>query len=366
MKYLDEYRDGAIGERLLERLRQALPRPLQLMEVCGTHTVALFRSGLRDALPEGLTMLSGPGCPVCVTAQADLDRAVALARQPGVTLVTFGDMLRVPASRTSLEREKAAGWDIRVVYSPLDALAIAESNPRRQVVFYGVGFETTAPTVAHTLLEARRRGLANYFVLSVHKTVPGALAALLDGGDVRIDGFLCPGHVSTIIGTRPYEPVAQHYGISCVVGGFEPLDLLQALLMLVEQAACGEARVENQYRRAVREDGNLVAQRALAEVFEPCDVEWRGLGVIPGSGLRIRPELAAWDAERAFELEIEPPAPTHGCRCADVLRGALRPVECPLFAQACTPQRPIGPCMVSSEGACAAYFQYGRNWARGG
>ena len=330
------------------------------MEVCGTHTVAAFRSGLRSVLPETLRLVSGPGCPVCVTPVNYVDRAVAMASIAEVTVATFGDMVRVPGSTTSLERARAGGADVRVVYSATDALEIARRNPGRRVVFLGVGFETTAPGTAWTIQEARRDGVENFGVFCAHKTMPEAMAALASGGELRIDGFMCPGHVSTVIGARPYEFLARDFGVPCVITGFEPTDILEALLMLVTQRLEGRAEVEIQYARSVRPEGNPAARRLIDEVFEPCDVEWRGLGCIPGSGLRIRASFAAHDAERWFpDPEAPPPREHPGCICGDVLRGAREPAECPLFARVCTPDSPVGPCMVGAEGACAIWYKYG-------
>ena len=359
MKYLDEFRNSEVARALVESLRRRTARPVSLMEVCGTHTVSIFKHGLRGLLPENVTMLSGPGCPVCVTPNAEIDKAIALARMPQVILTTFGDMMKVPGSYASLNQAKAEGADVRVVYSALDALKIARNNLERSVVFFGVGFETTAPTTAASILEAQRMGLGNFFFLSVHKVVPPAMKALLDSGEVRIDGFLCPGHVSTIIGSAPYEFIAQQYGIPCVIGGFEPLDILQALDMLLAQIVAGEARVEVQYRRAVHREGNPVALKHMNSVFEAADAVWRGLGTIPGSGLRLRPQFKAIDAGSAFKVTTRPPKEAKGCRCGDVLRGAIRPADCSLFGRACIPEHPIGPCMVSSEGTCSAWYLYG-------
>jgi hydrogenase expression/formation protein HypD len=341
--------------RLAAELRaEALPG-LTFMEVCGTHTMAIARYGLRELLPEGMRLVSGPGCPVCVTAMADLDHALALTRLPEVTLATFGDLVRVPASRGTLAGERAAGADVRVVYSPRDAVEIAAAEPARQVVFAGIGFETTAPTVAAALLEARARGLRNFSLLSVHKTMPLPLKALLDLGETPISGFLLPGHVSVITGTACFEFLARDYGVSGVVAGFEPHDVLGALLTLVRQT---EPAIAIEYGRAVRPEGNVVARRLLEQVFEPSAADWRGLGVIPGSGLRLRPEYADADAARRFAVELEEPLEPAGCRCGEVLRGVTDPADCALFGRRCTPEDPVGACMVSSEGACAARYRY--------
>jgi hydrogenase expression/formation protein HypD len=358
--YTDQFRQGPVAAAFAARLRAHQGRPINLMEVCGTHTVAIFRHGIRDLLPPNVSMLSGPGCPVCVTANADLDKALALAATPGVTLCTFGDMLRVPGSESSLQKARAAGADVRVVYSPLDALKLAAGHPDRQIVFFGVGFETTAPTVAAALLDARRQTLPNFSVASVHKTVPLALRALLSAREVHVDGLLLPGHVSAIIGSHPYEFIAAEFGIPCVIAGFEPLDILQGLDMLLVQVSAGRARVEIAYTRIVRPGGNPAALAAMDEVFAPSDADWRGLGVIPGSGLALRPEWANMDAERRFPLHLPPTREHRGCRCGEVLRGVIRPPDCPLFGRVCSPDEPVGPCMVSFEGTCSAWYQYAR------
>ncbi len=359
MKFIDEYRDGEKARPILEEIHRLADRPLKFMEVCGTHTVSIARYGLRGILPETIQLISGPGCPVCVTSSGDLDRAVSLARIPGAAVATFGDMVRVPGSDSSLALERAAGRDVRVVYSPLDALRLAEENPGMKVIFLGVGFETTAPTVAATILEAKTRGVKNFFVFSAHKTVPLALRALLELGEVQLDGFLLPGHVSAIIGSRPYEFLSREYGMACAIAGFEPLDILQAILMLVRQVKTGKSSVEIQYKRGVNAAGNPKALEILAEVFEPADVEWRGLGPIPGTGLALRQEFAAMDAVRNFEISPATSRENPGCRCGEVLRGIIRPAQCPLFGRVCNPQNPVGPCMVSFEGSCAAAHKYG-------
>ena len=341
--------------RLAAELRSEARPGLTFMEVCGTHTMAIARYGLRQLLPGGVRLVSGPGCPVCVTAMADLDRVLAVARLPEVTLVTFGDLVRVPASRGSLAAARAAGADVRVVYSPADAVRIAAQEPARQVVFAGIGFETTAPTTAAALLEARAAALTNFSLMSLHKTMPLPLRALLDLGETDIGGFLLPGHVSVITGTGCYAFLAAEYGIGGVVAGFEAADVLEALLMLARQE---RPAIEIQYTRAVRPEGNEVAQRLLAQVFEPCDADWRGLGVIPGSGLALREEFAGADAARRFPVDPGPSLEPAGCRCGEVLRGVTDPADCALFGARCTPEDPVGACMVSSEGACAARYRY--------
>ena len=364
MRYVDEFRETKVAAGLLSDLRAVpLSAPATFMEVCGSHTMAVSRFGIRSLLPDTVRLVSGPGCPVCVTPLRHLDHALALSRLPGVTITTFGDLIRVPGTKTSLERERAAGADIRVVYSTLDALAMARRQPERHFIFLGVGFETTAPTVAAALLEADQEGLTNFSVLSDHKVMPPPMRALMEAPDVRVRGFLCPGHVSTVIGSGAYRFLADEYGASCVVAGFEPLDLLQALLMLARQAAEGRAEVENAYGRAVTPQGNPAARALLDRVFEPCDATWRGFGVIPGSGLSIRPRFAHLDAARLFEVEVPEGSDDPACRCPDVLRGMVTPPQCPLFARRCTPENPRGACMVSSEGTCAAYYRYERHRA---
>ncbi|HBD09600.1 MAG TPA: hydrogenase formation protein HypD [Syntrophobacteraceae bacterium] len=358
MKYLDEYRDPHLAEILLAALRRRSHRPLRLMEICGTHTVAIFRSGLRELLPDTIRLISGPGCPVCVTAAEDIDRAIWLARQPGVILATFGDLVRVPGSQSSLQRERSQGADVRIVYASFDAVEIARTHPDREVVLVGIGFETTAPTVAAAIQQAASAGLENFSVFAAHKLLPPAMEVLLQADDVHLDGFLCPGHVSTVIGAKAYEDVAERYGIPCVVAGFEALDVLQGIVMLVDQLENGRAEVEIQYRRAVSWDGNRQARLVMEEVFEPAESSWRGLGTIPNSGLRIRDDFRQLDATRRFALPRIRVAEHPGCRCGEVLRGVLQPIQCALFRKACTPEQPLGPCMVSSEGTCGAYFRY--------
>lgn len=349
----------------IHQLAKQIGRSIRLMEVCGTHTMTAFRSGLRSLLPPNVALLAGPGCPVCVTPDDFVDQAIAIARRPDAIITTFGDLLRVPGTESSLERERARGADIRVVYSPLDALALAAKHPGRKIVFLGVGFETTAPTVAWAIRKAACDGHANFLVLSAHRTMPPAMAALLRGGEVAIDGFLCPGHVSAIIGTRPYAFICRDYSLPCVVAGFEADDMLAAIEMLLKQLAEKRAQVENQYTRGVSADGNLEAQAIMEEVFEPCDAEWRGLGTIAASGLRIRAAYRAHDAQVVLAPRQAPttrpcvrPAKRPACLCGDVLRGAKLPTACTLFRTVCTPDTPVGACMVSSEGACAAYYRY--------
>lgn len=369
------FSDRSVAQALVRRLTEraaSLGRTVNLMEVCGTHTVAISRFGLRRLLPPQVKLLSGPGCPVCVTDQADIDLFLVLARQPGVIVTTFGDMIKVPGSETTLAAEKAQGRDIRIVYSPLDALAVAEANPDKLVVFYAVGFETTAPMVAAALELSVERSLTNFAIYPVHKTVPKALAALLAAPGVRIDGFILPGHVSAIIGAGAYKEITEQYGVPAVVTGFEGNDILLAIDMLLAQLAAGEARVEVEYRRAVSWEGNRTAQEILDRFFVPSDAAWRGIGVIPGTGLSLRPEYAHFDVRNRFDTaalaaKLPPPPPKlAGCACGEVLQGIKLPTECRLFGKACTPISPVGPCMVSSEGSCAAYYRYERHALPGG
>ena len=359
MKYVDEFRDVAVTKKLAERIRRAsVPhREHRFMEVCGTHTMAIFRFGLRGMLPANIKLLSGPGCPVCVTPNGYLDHAIAIAKLPDVIITTFGDMMRVPGSHSSLEKEKASGSAVKIVYSTEDALDIARRNPGKEVVFLGVGFETTVPTIASSILAAKKEGIMNYSVLSAHKTMPRALESIAASRDLRIDGFLLPGHVSVIIGTKPYEFLPVRYGVGAVVSGFEPVDILQSILMLLEQSSPG---VEVQYKRIIDPHGNPLARKIVSRVFEESSSEWRGIGDIKASGLRIRREFSSFDAASKFKVKVKPAVENKACICGMVLRGAKAPDECKLFGTRCTPDNPVGSCMVSSEGACAAYYKYGK------
>jgi len=350
---------------LVERIESLVTEPVSLMEVCGTHTVAISRFGLRSMLPPDLRLLSGPGCPVCVTPLVEIDRAIAVARTPGVIVTTFGDMMRVPGSESSLEAERAEGADVRILYSPLEALEIAEAEPASEVVFLGVGFETTSPTIAASVVAADRRGITNFSVLPFFKTVPNALDMLAALPGRALDGFICPGHVSAIIGADAYEPVARDRNLPCVVIGFEPLDILGGLVMLLEQVRAirdegARARVENQYSRAVRSEGNTAAQALLADVFQECDAEWREIGTIPGSGYEFSERYRSFDTRQRLTVDVPPPAGPTGCICGEIMLGLKLPIDCPLFAGRCTPRDPVGPCMVSTEGSCAAFYKYDR------
>ena len=352
------FKDPELARGLIETIHRLAPEHATLMEVCGTHTVAIARNGIRDLMPEGLRLASGPGCPVCVTCNRDIDTVIALARIPNVTITTFGDMTRVPGSTSSLLAEQAAGRSVEIVYSPLDALAFAKAHPEREVVFVGVGFETTTPLVAMAIKRAKAMGLSNFTVFAAHKNMPGALELLVGDPTLELDALILPGHVSTIIGAEPYRFLAEKYGIPGVITGFEPVDVLQGIAMLVRQLHEGRAEIEIAYARGVMPEGNPVALAAIDEVFETCTATWRGLGDIPGSGYRIRDEFANFDAVRRFEPDVEPTRDPKGCRCGDVLRARIAPNECPLFRTVCTPENPVGPCMVSSEGSCAAYYRY--------
>ena len=352
------FKDPKLARGLIETIHRLASEHATLMEVCGTHTVAIARNGIRDLMPEGLRLASGPGCPVCVTCNRDIDTVIALARIPNVTITTFGDMTRVPGSTSSLLAEQAAGRSVEIVYSPLDALAFAKAHPEREVVFVGVGFETTTPLVAMAIKRAKAMGLSNFTVFAAHKNMPGALELLVGDPTLELDALILPGHVSTIIGAEPYRFLAEKYGIPGVITGFEPVDVLQGIAMLVRQLHEGRAEIEIAYARGVMPEGNPVALAAIDEVFETCTATWRGLGDIPGSGYRIRDEFADFDAVRRFERDVEPTRDPKGCRCGDVLRARIAPNECPLFRTVCTPENPVGPCMVSSEGSCAAYYRY--------
>jgi hydrogenase expression/formation protein HypD len=364
--FLDKFKDPALASQLLEtinRLAQSLEQQtrgqeIRLMEVCGTHTMAIAKAGLRQILPANINLISGPGCPVCVTANVDIDRVIALSYHPDVTITTFGDMMRVPGSSNSLQARKASGASVQVVYSPIDAIKLAQKNPQQHVTFVGVGFETTTPLIAATIERAASLGLDNFSVLAAHKAVPPALEALANDPHVSLDALILPGHVSTILGIGPYQFLADKYGIGGVVTGFEPVDILQGVAELLHQLQAGEPKIEIAYSRAVMPEGNPVARAAIERVFEICDAHWRGLGLIPDSGYQIRSEFSRFDANQRFEIIPEPTVEPKGCLCGDVLRGYIAPNQCKLFGTACTPANPIGPCMVSSEGSCAAYYRY--------
>ena len=362
MIHQNEFRDPQLAKLQLQAIDQAanhLNRTITLMEVCGTHTMAIHQHGIRDLLPRQIRLISGPGCPVCVTPVGYIDHAIALARRPKTIIATFGDLLRVPGSTSSLIKEQAAGANISIVYSPLDALKLAEKETHQTIVFLSVGFETTAPTVAGTILTAAKKNIGNFYILSAHKTMPAPMSVLAGDSELQVDGYLCPAHVSAIIGARAYEPLVENYHVPCVITGFEPLDILQGVLMLTRQLIHNRFHVENQYRRVVKPDGNAQARKILFRVFEPCDAQWRGIGSIPGSGLMLRDEYNSFDAARELPVSVENPREHGGCLCGDVLKGKINPSQCPLFGNLCTPEEPVGACMVSSEGACAAEYKYG-------
>jgi hydrogenase expression/formation protein HypD len=363
MRFVDEYRSADAARRLAERIAGLVEpgRTYKLMEVCGGHTHAIYKHGVEDLLPPEVELVHGPGCPVCVIPMGRQDDAISIAERPEVIFTTFGDMMRVPGSRGSLLDAKARGADVRMVYSPLDALRIARENPDRDVVFYAIGFETTTPSTAITLLRARSEAIRNFFVFANHVTIIPAIRAILESPDLRLEGFIGPGHVSTVIGLRPYRFIARDYGRPVVVSGFEPLDVLQGIYMILRQLAEGRREVENQYTRVVREEGNPLALRAIAQTMElRTTFEWRGLGFISQSALKLRDELADSDAEVRYEIPGVRVADPKACQCGEVLKGVIKPWECKVFGTACTPEHPIGTCMVSSEGACAAYYHYGR------
>ena len=360
MKYISEYRNRELVLQLAKEIARAAKREMTFMEVCGGHTMALHKFGLPALLPDNIRLLSGPGCPVCVTDTRYIDQAIAYSRRKDVILTTFGDLLRVPGSTSSLAKERANGADIRTVYSSLESLEIAREHPEKAVVFLGIGFETTAPTSAAAIQSAANANINNFYLLSAHKVMPPAMTALIDEG-VKINGYICPGHVSAITGTAMYESLVENYGVSCVVAGFEPVDLLQSILMLAKQQEEQRPAVEIQYTRAVKPEGNRKAQQTMYDVFTPRADWWRGLGVLPDSGLMLRETYQQHDAEVMLEVEVEPPREIPGCICGEILKGLKIPLDCQLFATACTPSEPVGACMVSNEGACAAYYRYHRS-----
>jgi hydrogenase expression/formation protein HypD len=357
VKYVDEYRDRSLVESIAQEIHDISIKPVRLMEVCGGHTMSIHRFGLPSLLPGSVTLLSGPGCPVCVTERGYIDRAIAFARLPDVIITTYGDLIRVPGSSSSLEAERSSGRDIRIVYSTLEALAVARENPGKKVIFLGIGFETTSPASAAAIIRADEEGLENFYLYSSHKVMPPAMSALIDEG-VSIDGYICPGHVSTITGPEIYEQVVSSYNLGCVISGFEPVDLMQSILMLVRQFESGKAAVEIEYKRFVKPGGNRKALAMLDQVFEPADEWWRGLGVLPGSGMTLRNQYERFDAQKQIPVEVEATRQDKGCICGTILKGLAQPHDCGLFAKACTPENPVGACMVSSEGACAAFYRY--------
>lgn len=359
MKYKNEFQRNDLAERIAAAIASIpLDKPVNLMEVCGTHTHAISRFGIRSMLPEKVNLLSGPGCPVCVTPNEYIDHALAIAALPGVITTTFGDMFRVPGSYSSLQKIKGEGADVRIVYSPSRAVEIAKKNPDRKVVFLGVGFETTAPTVAAVIMQAKAEGVGNFSVLPGFKTLPNALKTLAESPELKLDGLICPGHLSVITGTKLYEQVAEKFHIACVVTGFEALDILEGIRLLLLQISHGKAVVENEYSRIVKTEGNPKAMGLLYEIFHDCNSNWRGIGEIPDSGLEFNGTYEEFDTSKIFEVKIPHAKHPEGCICGQILTGVKKPADCPLFAKFCTPENPVGACMVSSEGTCAAYYRY--------
>lgn len=359
MKYVDEYRDKELVLNLAKEITRTSKKKVKLMEVCGGHTMSIQKFGIPYLLPETIELISGPGCPVCVTSRSFIDKAVAYSRLEDVIITTYGDLIRVPGSSSTLEKERAAGADVRIVYSILDALEIAKDNADKKIVFLGIGFETTAPSTAAGIVKARMAGIQNFYVYSAHKVMPPAMEQLIDEG-VEIDGYIGPGHVSTITGEGIYLDIPKKYGLGVAISGFEPVDLMESILMLVKQIENKDQKVEIQYKRAVKPEGNIRAQQMLYEVFEYGDDWWRGLGVLKNSGLKIKDNYAMHDAEQNIEVEVEPLVEPKGCICGEILRGVKKPKDCKLFAKGCTPSNPVGSCMVSSEGTCQAYYLYNR------
>jgi hydrogenase expression/formation protein HypD len=359
MKFIDEFRDKEIAQGLIQNIQRISTRSVQLMEVCGTHTVSIFRYGIRDLLPNHIKLVSGPGCPVCVTPNDDIDLAIALCREQEVILTTFGDMMRVPGSTSSLQKEKAEGMDIRIIYSSLEVLKIAQENPEKKVIFFAIGFETTTPTIAIAISRTRKEKIKNLFFLNSQKRIPPAIRSLLQADRVKIDGFILPGHVSTIIGMNPYQFIAKEFGRPAVITGFEPLDILQGIWMLLKQIEENRSSIEIQYRRAVRDEGNPIALKKIDEVFEIDEGQWRGLGLIPDSGYCFRESYKEMDV-RNFDVKVEPSREHSGCLCGEVLQGIKSPLECYLFKEVCYPENPVGPCMVSVEGTCHTYYKFHR------
>jgi hydrogenase expression/formation protein HypD len=358
IKYLDDYRAPDICRKIADNIDRISKRSVFLMEVCGTHTVSIFRSGIRGLLPETISLISGPGCPVCVTSLKEIDSFIEIAGMDNVILATFGDLMRVPGTRSSLQKERANGRDIRIVYSTIDALSIARDNPHKKLVFAGVGFETTAPTVAAAVISAHNMKLKNFYIYSAHKLIPPALTALMERRGTKVDGFILPGHVSVIIGTEGYRSFFDKYRVPSVISGFEPADILQAIYSLIEQIEGGRAELLNGYQRIVTSGGNRKAQKIIGDVFEKSDAKWRGIGMIPESGLTIREDFKEFDAKKMLEFHVPEPEEPKDCACGEIIIGLKTPNDCPLYKKVCTPVHPVGPCMVSSEGTCAAYYKY--------
>jgi hydrogenase expression/formation protein HypD len=359
IKYIDEFRNKDLVKQLVKQIHEISKKEVSFMEVCGGHTMSIHKFGIPSLLPANIKLLSGPGCPVCVSDKKFIDQAIAYSRLENVIITTFGDLIRVPGSTSSLEKEKANGKNIKIVYSILDAIKIAKENPSQKVIFLGIGFETTAPTTAAGILKAAEEKLTNFFVFSSHKVMPPAMAALIDEG-VKLSGYIAPGHVSTITGSKIYNAVAEKYNLGCVISGFEPVDILKSIYMLVKQMETNSPKVEIEYSRVVLPDGNLKAQAIMDDVFEYRDDWWRGLGILPNSGLKISEKYKQFDAEVNFDVEVEPTREDKGCICGEILKGQKLPKDCKLFAKVCNPSNPVGACMVSSEGSCHAHFKYSR------
>lgn len=357
MKHIDEYRNRSLTEKIIREINRLSHTPVKFMEVCGGHTMAIRKFGIHRLIPEHIELLSGPGCPVCVTEQYFIDKTIALANIKGNIITTYGDLIRVPGSQSTLDKEKARGADIRIIYSTLEAIQIAEENSDRNIIFPAIGFETTTPSTAIAINEALKRKLNNFFILSAHKTMPQAMAALINSG-TQIDGYIGPGHVSTIAGSKIYEELVKTYKLSIVISGFEPTDLLQSILMLVQQIETGKPELGIQYTRAVNREGNLKAQKIVDEIFEPCESNWRGIGQIKDSGLKLKHKYQQFDASIHFDLDVKPAPEPKGCICGNILKGLNKPTDCKLFGKTCKPEHPVGACMVSSEGSCAAYYRY--------
>lgn len=357
MKYIDEYRNKELVLKLAEQIRKVSTKKISLMEVCGGHTHSIHKFGIPSLLPDNIKLLSGPGCPVCVTSTKFIDQAIEYSKTEDIIITTFGDLVRVPGSSSTLQKEKARGNDIRIIYSSLDAIDIAKENKNKKVIFLGIGFETTAPTTASLILKADQEKIKNIFVYSAHKIMPPAMQSIIDEG-VKIDGYICPGHVSVITGSVIYDPIVDKYKVGCVVSGFEPVDIMQSILMLIKQVENNNKKVEIQYKRAVKRDGNIKAKNIMNKVFELKDDWWRGLGIIKNSGLKIKKDFIEYDAENNFNVILAETKEEEGCICGEILKGIKTPKECMLFAKKCYPENPIGACMVSNEGSCNAYYRY--------
>jgi len=359
MKYIDEFRNASIIKSIKNKIQTEFDgHPVNFMEVCGGHTHAICKFGIRDLLPQNINLISGPGCPVCVTEKSYIDKAVKLAKQKNVIIATFGDMVKVPGSQGSLKDNRQTPDNIKICYSPMESIQMSQENPDREIVFLAVGFETTAPAIASSVIQANKQSLDNFSILPGNKTMPAAMEALLQAKDVRIDGFICPGHVSTITGTGIYDFIPEKYEVPCVISGFEPVDIMATIYQLINQINTEKPKVQNQYKRSVRQEGNLKALRAIEQVFENSSAIWRGLGEISNSGLQLRPKYKSFDANKKFDIKIETLQDNSACICGEIMRGAKLPTDCSLFETVCTPETPEGPCMVSSEGACAAFYHY--------